>query len=167
MKRWHWALLIAGGAIAIVFEVVSWGLATTAFWILPSWIFIAIMMHLLPWPRSVYVAAVIGLLIDLYAPAPFGLWMLSSMLLVTVGQWMHTTWIKQASALSVLAAILAGVVAATIPLWVWQILAQRSPVVSEAILMVHWWQWPLGWLMMSLIAAIIIRIIPSRYERFV
>ena len=167
MKRWHWLMLILGIAITLVAETVSWAAHSTAFWILPSWVFVAVVMHLLPWPRSVYVAFSLGILVDLYAPAPFGFWTISLILLVIVGQWIHTTWLKQASALSVFAAILGGVVAATLPLWVWQIGASRTSILSEAILAVHWWQWPIGWLVMSLSAAIIVRILPSRYERFV
>lgn len=167
MKRWQWVVLVCGAACIVVLEVVSWAFHPMAFWLYPSWIYLAIVMQLLPWPRSAYLALSIGLVIDLYAPAPFGLWMVSLLLLVVVGQWIHTTWVKQASALSVFIAILGGLVAATVPVWLWQVAASSSSVFADVILQVHWWQWPVGWFIMSLLAAVCVRILPSRYERLV
>ncbi len=167
MKTWQWFILILGAGVILVSEVVMWSIQPLAFWFFPSWIYIAVVMHLLPWPRSVYLAFVLGVLVDCYAPAPFGLWTISLIVLVVVDQWIHTTWLKQASALSVLIAIFGGLIAATIPFWIWQIMALRSSAISSVILQVSWWHWPAGWIIMSLLAAIFIRILPSRYERFV
>ncbi len=167
MKRWKWAFIAVLFAMVVVSEVSSWAIQPAAFRMYPSWICVAVMMHLLPWPKSAYAAVSLGLLIDLYSPAPFGTWMCSLLLLVLVGQWIHTTWLKQATGISVLFASLSGMIAATLPIWIWQILATQSSVFNQTILVVRWWQWPLAWILMSLCAAIGVRVLPSRYERFV
>jgi cell shape-determining protein MreD len=167
MKRWHWVVLVITFGVVVIAEVASWAVQPFAFRFYPSWLYIAILMHLLPWPQSAYAAVALGVMIDLYSPAPFGIWMLSLFLLVTVGQWVHTTWLKQATGISILFASLFGMMAASVPIWIWQVIAAKTAIVSQTILVVHWWQWPLGWIPMSLLAAVAVRILPSRYERFV
>ncbi|MBI4407643.1 MAG: hypothetical protein HY565_04055 [Candidatus Kerfeldbacteria bacterium] len=165
MSRLRTALLIALGAATVIVEIVSWSIPSLAWRIYPSWVYVAIITSVLSWPRSLYVAVGLGFVLDLFAPAPFGIWMLMLALLVVVSQWVKTTWVKQASALAAFAAIGCGMMAATIPIWFWLILSYRSAVLSPVIQLVPWWSWPISWLGLSVLSALLIRIIPSPYER--
>ena len=166
MNRLRAVLLIALCAVTVILEVISWSIPSLAFRIYPSWVCVAIITSLLSWPRSLYAAVGLGFILDLFAPAPFGIWMAMLALLVVVSQWVKTTWLKQASALAVFAAIGCGTIAATIPIWFWLALSYRSAVLSPVIQLVPWWHWPIGWLMMAVLVAVVTRIIPSPYERF-
>lgn len=153
------------GGVTVLLEVISWSLPFSAFRIYPSWVGVAIMTSVLPWPRSLYAAVGLGFIIDLFAPAPFGVWMVMLSLLVIVSQWVQTTWLKQTSALAALASITCGTIVATIPIWFWLMLSYQTTVLSPVIQLVPWWQWPISWLGLSAVAALLIRIIPSPYER--
>lgn len=167
MKRWQWLLTGLCAASVLVIEVVSWSWSTVAFRLWPSWIFMAVCAQLVPWPRSGWVAVALGASIDLFSPAPFGCWMLMLWLIVVVGEWIKTTWVKQASVLSAFTSIFFSLICATSVVWLWQLLAWLFPFISPVILLVPWWQWPIVWLVSSLLAAGLIRIIPSPYERLV
>lgn len=167
MKWWQWFGVVIVSGSTVVAEVVSWSIPHLAFQLLPSWIVCAVLASLIPWPRSGWIALALGLGIDVFSPAPFGLWLVMLLLLVVVTEAVRTTWVKQASALSAFACLLCGMVAASIPLWLWAIAAERTTAIVPVILLVPWWHWPVIWLFASSMAAVLVRILPSPYERLV
>lgn len=150
----------------VIAEIVSWSIPWLAFSFSFSVVGIGIMVHSLSWPRPAWLAIGLGVAIDLFAPAPFGLWTVSLILLAVTAEWIKTTWLKQASILSVFVGVSLSMVVATIPLWLWLAASFSTSAVSPVIQLVPWWHWPVGWLMMAVLVAMITRIIPSPYERF-
>lgn len=165
MRWWHWCLYALGFGAVLVAEMISWSLPIVAFAFLPSLIYCGVVANSIGWPRSIGIAVGLGILIDFFAPAPFGVWTAALVLLVTVIEWVTTTWLKQASVLSVFVAVSFGLVAATVPFWGWLMLSWQTAAVSPVIQLVPWWHWPAGWLIMSIVVALLTRLVPSPYER--
>ncbi|MFA6474612.1 MAG: hypothetical protein WCV88_00235 [Patescibacteria group bacterium] len=156
----RWVALVTLLGVTVLAELSSWAWPALAFCFFPSWVVIAVLTHVLPWSRIGYVAVVLGLVIDIYAPTPFGMWMIMLLSITIIIQLIHTTWVKQASALSVFVTTFCASVAVSILPWLWQL-------TLSTVTNITWWHWPVAWLVTSSLTALIVWIIPSRYERLV
>lgn len=166
MKTRHRLLLVISVGLVVLLEVATWALPV-AWRLYPSWVAVAVVTSMLAWPRSGWYALGLGFMIDVFAPAPFGLWMAMLFVLSVTCMVVKTSWVKQLSVLSVFVSVLCGVAAASVPIWIWDIVATQTTVISAVSVVVPWWQWPLIWISNSLIAALLVRLLPSPYERFV
>lgn len=151
--------------LTVVAEIASWSVPPLAFSFSFSVVCIGSLVHSLSWPRPALLAILLGACIDVFAPAPFGTWMISLLLLVVTAQWIKTTWLKQMSVLSVFVGVSMSMIVATLPFWLWLTVSFFTPAVSPVIQLVAWWHWPLSWLTMAVLVAVITRLIPSPYER--
>ncbi|HBY73301.1 MAG TPA: hypothetical protein DEG44_01275, partial [Candidatus Kerfeldbacteria bacterium] len=84
MKWWHIVLYALGFGVTIVAEVASWSIPSLAFTVLPSVVYCGVLANSVSWPKSAVLAVLLGGLIDVFAPAPFGTWMIALVLLVIV-----------------------------------------------------------------------------------
>lgn len=158
MKRWRLiglgCLLIFSTAIEIAW---LWPLSGMFLTFHLFFIVIATLTFVSEWSKVIWYALAHGFILDLYSPQLFGLYLCTALVLTGSIALLQTTWLKQASLLSVATIAAISFVFADALVFIWQWGSPWQATLSQVIG---------GWLAMVMLTTLAARLVSSRYEKF-
>lgn len=131
-----------------------------------SYVVIAAVTLIGDWQKTLWYALIQGLVLDIYSPQVFGLYLCTAIVLTVAIVSLQATWLKQASLLSVATISGLSFLIAQMVIWIWQwgsetlhltdlrLFASRSLLTSFV-----------SWFIMVLLTALIVRLLSPRYEK--
>lgn len=166
MKRSYIALGVALLLTSMLEIALVWSLPHLLLAFHVSFIVVASVTFIGDWQKTIWYALLQGLILDIYSPQVFGLYICTAVLLTLAIAVLQATWLKQASLLSVATIAGASFLIGQLIVWVAQWSSEALHLTDVQLVAQSSWLTVLaGWLMMILCTAAIVRLISPRYEK--